>query len=33
MKKDLITRLNRIEGQIRGIKDMVEKNIYYYDLL
>ena len=26
--KDLIHRLNRIEGQIRGIKGMVEKNAY-----
>lgn len=28
MKTDLITRLNRIEGQIRGIKGMIEKNTY-----
>ena len=26
--KDMIHRLNRIEGQIRGIKGMVEKNAY-----
>ena len=26
--KSLINRLNRIEGQIRGIKGMVEKNAY-----
>ena len=26
--KDLITRLNRIEGQIRGIKGIVERNAY-----
>ena len=26
--KDLIHRLNRIEGQIRGIKGMVEKDAY-----
>ena len=25
--KDLIKRLNRIEGQVRGIKNMVEKNV------
>ena len=31
--KDLITRLNRIEGQIRGIKGMVEKNAYCTDIL
>ena len=27
-KKDLITRLNRIEGQVRGIKNMVEEERY-----
>ena len=26
--KRLINRLNRIEGQIRGIRGMVEKNAY-----
>lgn len=31
--KDLIHRLNRIEGQIRGIKGMVEKNVYCTDIL
>ncbi len=31
--KDLIVRLNRIEGQIRGIKGMVEKNAYCTDIL
>lgn len=31
--KDLINRLNRIEGQIRGIKGMVEKNAYCPDIL
>ncbi len=31
--KSLINRLNRIEGQIRGIKGMVEKNIYCADIL
>ena len=30
---DLIHRLNRIEGQIRGIKNMVEKNAYCPDIL
>ena len=29
----LIHRLNRIEGQIRGIKGMVEKNAYCPDIL
>ncbi|MCI9137615.1 MAG: metal-sensing transcriptional repressor [Lachnospiraceae bacterium] len=31
--KDLIHRLNRIEGQIRGIKGMVEKEAYCTDIL
>ena len=31
--KSLIHRLNRIEGQIRGIKGMVEKDIYCIDIL
>ncbi len=31
--KDLINRLNRIEGQIRGIKGMVEKECYCPDIL
>ena len=31
--KDLINRLNRIEGQIRGIKGMVEKDVYCPDIL
>ena len=31
--KDLIHRLNRIEGQIRGIKGMVEKDCYCADIL
>ena len=31
--KDLITRLNRIEGQIRGIRGMVEKSAYCPDIL
>ncbi len=29
----LIHRLNRIEGQIRGIRSMVEKNAYCPDIL
>lgn len=33
MKDSLITRLNRIEGQVRGIKGMVEKDIYCDDIL
>ena len=31
--KDLINRLSRIEGQIRGIKGMVEKDAYCIDIL
>lgn len=31
--KKLIHRLNRIEGQIRGIKGMVENNTYCPDIL
>lgn len=31
--RKLINRLNRIEGQIRGIKGMVEKNAYCIDIL
>ncbi|XCP86874.1 metal-sensing transcriptional repressor [Roseburia hominis] len=31
--KSLLNRLNRIEGQIRGIKGMVEKDAYCTDIL
>ena len=31
--KSLINRLNRIEGQIRGIKRMVQENAYCIDIL
>jgi len=31
--KDLINRLSRIEGQIRGIKKMVESDAYCTDIL
>ena len=31
--RDLIHRLNRIEGQIRGIKGMVEEDRYCTDIL
>ena len=31
--KDLLNRLNRIEGQIRGIKGMIEKDAYCVDIL
>lgn len=29
----LVSRLNRIEGQVRGIKGMVEKGVYCNDIL
>lgn len=32
-KKKLLHRLNRIEGQIRGIKGMLEKDAYCNDIL
>ncbi len=31
--KDLIHRLNRVEGQIRGVKKMVEEEAYCPDIL
>ena len=31
--KSLIHRLNRIEGQIRGIRGMVERDVYCADIL
>ena len=31
--KSLMNRLNRIEGQVRGIKKMVENNAYCPDIL
>ena len=33
VKTNLIHRLNRIEGQIRGIKGMVEKDVYCDDII
>lgn len=32
-KKELITRLSRIEGQVRGLKAMVEEDRYCVDIL
>ena len=32
-KKALINRLSRIEGQIRGIRNMVEKDAYCADIM
>jgi CsoR family transcriptional regulator, copper-sensing transcriptional repressor len=33
MKKELISRLNRIEGQIRGISRMISEDVYCDDVL
>lgn len=33
VKKDLTTRLNRIEGQIRGIKGMIDNDVYCDDVI
>lgn len=33
VKDNLISRLNRIEGQIRGVKGMIEKDTYCDDVL
>ncbi len=33
LKGSLVSRLNRIEGQIRGIKGMVESDVYCDDVL
>ena len=32
-EKDLISRLNRIEGQVRGVKAMVQDDRYCTDIL
>lgn len=32
-KKSLCSRLNRIEGQVRGIKKMIESDTYCIDIL
>lgn len=31
--KELVNRMNRIEGQIRGIKGMIERHVYCDDIL
>lgn len=31
--KELVTRMNRIEGQIRGIRGMIERHVYCDDVL
>lgn len=33
VKQNLVTRLNRIEGQIRGIKGLIEKDTYCDDVI
>lgn len=32
-KLNLVTRLNRIEGQIRGVRGMIERDVYCDDIL
>jgi DNA-binding FrmR family transcriptional regulator len=31
--RELVTRMNRIEGQVRGIKGMIERRVYCDDVL
>ena len=33
IKSNMVTRLNKIEGQIRGIKGLIEKDTYCDDVL
>ncbi|WP_438432743.1 metal-sensitive transcriptional regulator [Gorillibacterium sp. sgz500922] len=33
LKSNLMSRLNRIEGQVRGVKGMIEKDTYCDDVL
>ena len=33
VKRDLTNRLSRVEGQIRGIKGMVDKDVYCDDII
>jgi DNA-binding FrmR family transcriptional regulator len=33
VKQNLVTRLNRIEGQVRGIKGLIEKDTYCDDVI
>jgi DNA-binding FrmR family transcriptional regulator len=33
MKNNMISRLNRIEGQVRGLKGLIEKDTYCDDVL
>lgn len=31
--RDLVNRMNRIEGQVRGVKGMIERHVYCDDVL
>lgn len=33
LRKDILNRLNRIEGQVKGIHGMIEKNVCSGDIL
>lgn len=33
VKRNLVSRLNRIEGQVQGVKGLVEKEFYYGDVI
>ncbi|WP_018662641.1 metal-sensitive transcriptional regulator [Heyndrickxia acidiproducens] len=33
VKKNLVSRLNRIEGQVRGVKGLIEKDTYCDDVI
>ncbi|CAM4409960.1 metal-sensitive transcriptional regulator [Paenibacillus tarimensis] len=33
LKSNLISRLNRIEGQVRGVRGMIERDVYCDDVL
>ncbi|HEY1405344.1 MAG TPA: metal-sensitive transcriptional regulator [Spirochaetota bacterium] len=33
LKNDIVNRLNRIEGQIRGVRRMIDEDIYCDDVL
>ena len=32
-QKNLLNRVNRVEGQIKGIKNMIEKGVYCDDII
>lgn len=33
LKADLTSRLNKVEGQVRGIKSMIERDVYCDDVI